>query len=123
MKYPDFSHAFNRKMKIISFHLCKWSDSLVVRWQFTDQAYLDRNLEKPLFLFYCQIASFFKFKIVLVFMSSRNEFYIFHLYLALLYSLFPRFPHCFLVRGDFCCLLITFANSLIPDQYILLVLI
>ena len=36
---------------------------------------------------------------------------------SLLYSLFPRFPHSFLVSSDFCCLLITFANGLFPDQY------
>ena len=47
MKYSDIGHAFNRTMKIMSIHLCKRSDSLVVRWQLTDQAYLDRNLEKP----------------------------------------------------------------------------
>ena len=39
------------------------------------------------------------------------------LYLSFVYALFPRFPHSFLVSGDFCCLLITFANSLFPDQY------
>ena len=35
----------------MSIHYCKWSDRRVVtrRWQLTDQAYLDRNLEKPFF--------------------------------------------------------------------------
>ena len=47
----------------------------------TDQAYLDRNLEKP-FLFYCQIASFLNIRLSLYFTSSRCEFYIFHLYLV-----------------------------------------
>ena len=35
----------------------------------------------------------------------------------LLYSLFSTLPHSFLVSGNFCCLLKTFANSLDPDQY------
>ena len=35
--------------EVMSIHKCKWSDSLVVRWQLTDQAYPDRNLEKPFF--------------------------------------------------------------------------
>ena len=38
-------------------------------------------------------------------------------YSLVLFSLCPRFPHSFLVSSDFCCLLITFANSLFPDQY------
>ena len=66
-----------------------------------------------LYIYNCQVASFLKFKIVLVFYASRGEFYIFHLYLVA----FIWFPHSFLVSGDFCCLLITFANSLFPDQY------
>ena len=52
MKYSDLDHAFNRNMKIMSIHKInkyKSSDSLVVRWKLTDQAYLDRNLEKPFF--------------------------------------------------------------------------
>ena len=68
-----------RNMKIMSFHECKWSGSLVVRWQLTDQAYLDQNLEKHFFIYNCQIASL----IFLVYiMSSRAELYIFHLYLV-----------------------------------------
>ena len=35
------------KTEVMSIHKCKWSDSLVVRWQLTDQANPDRNLEKP----------------------------------------------------------------------------
>ena len=38
------------------------------------------------------------------------------LFNSFLYSLIPRFPHCFLDSGDFNCLVITFANSLFPDQ-------
>ena len=59
MKYSDLGHAFNRNIKIMSFHKCKWSDSLVVRWQLTVQAYLDRNLEKAFFIYNCQIDLFF----------------------------------------------------------------
>ena len=69
---------FNRTMKIMSIHECKWSGTLVVRWQLTDQAYLDRNLEKILYLIL-----FFKSKILfLYFTSSRGELYIFRLYLV-----------------------------------------
>ena len=70
------------------------------------------------FLYNCQIASFFlNFRLFLCFTSSRGEFYIFHLYLVAFIFIIPRFPHSFLVSGDFCCLLITFANSVFPDQY------
>ena len=41
----------------MSIHEIKWSGSQVVRWQLIDQAYLDRNLEKP--IYNCQIASSF----------------------------------------------------------------
>ena len=37
-------------MKIMSIQECKWSGSLVVRWQLSDQAYLDGNLEKPFYI-------------------------------------------------------------------------
>ena len=56
---------------------------------------------------------FLNLRLFLSLTSSGGELYIFHLY----YSLFPRFPHSFLVSGDFCCLLMTFANSLFPDKY------
>ena len=56
MKYSDLGHAFNRNMKIMSIHECKFSGSLMVRWQLKDLAYLDRNLEKP-FYYNIQIAS------------------------------------------------------------------
>ena len=68
----DLGHAFDRNMKIMSIHECKGSDSLVVRWQLTDQAYLQRNLENP-FLYNCQIASFLNSKLFLYFTSSRDE--------------------------------------------------
>ena len=42
----------------MSIHERKWSGSLVVKWQLTNQAYLDQNLEKP-FLYNCQITTFF----------------------------------------------------------------
>ena len=31
-------------------------------------------------------------------------------------SMTPIFSHSFFASGDFCCMLITFANSLDPDQ-------
>ena len=81
MKYSDLGHAFNRHMKTMSIRECKWPGSLVVRWQLTDQAHLDRNLEK-LFLCNSQIASFLNLRLLLNFTSSRGELYIFHLYLV-----------------------------------------
>ena len=65
VKHSDLGHAFNRNMKIMSIHLYKWSDSLVVRWQLIDQANLESKLGKA-FLIY-NIAFVFKFKIVLIF--------------------------------------------------------
>ena len=52
----------------------------------------------------------------LYFTSSSGAFTSFICSQLLLYSLFPRFPPFFLFSGDFWCLLITFANSLFPDQ-------
>ena len=82
MKYSDLGHAFNSNMKIMSIHECKCPGSLMARWQLTDQAYLDRNLEMPFFM-NCQIASFFlNLRLFLYFTPSRGELYIFYLYLV-----------------------------------------
>ena len=81
VKYSDFGHAFNSNMNIMSIHEYKWCGSLVVRWQLTDQAYLNRNLEKP--FYNCQIASLFlNLRLFLYFTSSRGELYIFLLFLV-----------------------------------------
>ena len=81
MKYSDLGHAFNRNMKIMWIHECKWSDSLVVMWQLTDQAYLDQNLEKPfLIIVKLHLSFFFNLRLFLYFTSSRGELYIFHMY-------------------------------------------
>ena len=76
----DLGYAFNRNMKIMWIHECKWPDSLVVRWQLTDQAYLDRNLEKPFLIIVKLHLSFFNLRLFLYFTSSRGELYIFHMY-------------------------------------------
>ena len=52
-------------------------------------------------------------RLFLYFMSPRGKFYIFHLY----FHYFLGFLTLFFVSGDFCCLLISFANSLFTDQY------
>ena len=51
MKYFDLGDAFNRNMKIMSIQECKWSGSLMLRWQLTDQAFLDRKLEMNFFIY------------------------------------------------------------------------
>ena len=47
MKYSDLGHAFNRNMKIMSTNkangLIAKKFFIVVRWQLTDQAYLDET--------------------------------------------------------------------------------
>ena len=111
MKYFDLGHAFNRNIKIMSFHKCKWSDRLVVRWQLTVQAYLDRNLEKAFLYIIVKLIFFFKFMIVLLFYVISWWALYFSFIIHFYFQHFPRFPHSFLVSGDFCCLLITFANS------------
>ena len=103
----------------MSIHKCKWSDSLVVRRQLPDQAYLDRNLEKAFYYIYeCQIAYFFKFMIIIVLIFYIISWWALHFsfIFSRFYSSFPRFPHSFLVSGGFCCLLTTFANSLFPER-------
>ena len=65
------------------------------------------------FFFIIVLHPFLNLRLFLSFTSSCGELYKFHLY----YSLFPGCPHSFLVSGDICCLLITFANSLFQDRY------
>ena len=52
----------------------------MVRWQLTDQANLDRNLEKP--FLYIILHLFLNLRLFLYFTSSRGGLYIFHLYLV-----------------------------------------
>ena len=82
MKYSDLGDAFNRYMKIKSIQECNWSGSLMVRWQLTDQAFLDRNLQMHfLYTCNCQMASFLDLRLFLYFTLTPDELYIFHLYL------------------------------------------
>ena len=88
----------------------------MVRWQLTNPAYLDRYFEKTFFLLYIfvKLHLISNLRLFLYFESSRlsfvfSSFYI-HYFLGFL-------THSFLVSGNFCNLLITFANSLFPDQY------
>ena len=56
---------------------------LVVRWELTNQAYLDRNLEKPFLYNIVKLHLFFKFKIVLIFyVISWWALHLNHLYLV-----------------------------------------
>ena len=80
-KYSDLGHAFNRNMKIMSIHEFKWSGSLVVRWQLTGQAYLDRSLEKPFYVI-VKLHLFLDLRLLLYYTSSRAKLYIFHLYIV-----------------------------------------
>ena len=87
MKYSDLGHAFNRNKNKMSLHECKLSGSLVVRWQLTDQAYLDRNMEKPFFYKIVKLHLFFVFlffylRLFFYLPSARGELYILHLYLV-----------------------------------------
>ena len=65
----------------MSIHECKWSGSQVVRWQLSDQAYRDKNLEKPFYII-VKLHLFFNLRLFLYFTLSRGELYIFYLCLV-----------------------------------------
>ena len=82
MEYSDLGHAFTENIKIMSIHLCKWSDSLVVTLTNNKSSIPGSKLGRNLFLYNYQISFFFKLILFVYFALSCDELYVFDLYLV-----------------------------------------